>query len=117
MSKREELVQCIGKLHEELVTNVDAREEMSADDTRCLDNVFEGASIIRRLVAAIKQLKLLDAAPCATEDSEWVRGYKAALHSYAWWIDGIQYVGCGVVTLKQALDEADAEWLRQEGGN
>jgi len=33
------------------------------------------------------------------------KGYLKALESYAWWKDGVQYVGCGVKTLKQAIDD------------
>ena len=131
MCKREELVQSIGKLHEELVANVDAREEMSADDSRCPDNVYERNALIGTLVEAIKEFKLLDATPCATGqlpvvrpivqqssedegDCVWVKGFKASLRSYAWWKDGTQYVGCGVWTLEQALAGVSAEWPKED---
>jgi len=34
------------------------------------------------------------------------KGYEDGLRDFAWWKDGIQYVGCGT-TLKQALKEAE----------
>lgn len=33
------------------------------------------------------------------------RGYLQALYDFAWWKDGVQYVGCGVKTLKQAQED------------
>ena len=35
-----------------------------------------------------------------------LRGYIEALRDYAWWKDGIQYVGCGTKTLDDAIDQA-----------
>ena len=32
-------------------------------------------------------------------------GYLQALYDYAWWKDGIMYVGCGRKTYKQAKEE------------
>jgi len=36
-------------------------------------------------------------------------GVRAALRLYAWWKDGVQYVGCGNRTLKQALEDVDKQ--------
>lgn len=33
---------------------------------------------------------------------EYKRGYLTATRDFAWWKDGVQYVGCGVYTLKDA---------------
>lgn len=45
----------------------------------------------------------------AIDDSQRQRayqdGYLRALHNYAWWKDGVQYVGCGVKTLQQAIED------------
>jgi len=38
-----------------------------------------------------------------------LRGHIEALRDYAWWKDGVQYVGCGVKTLAQAIKEAEDE--------
>ncbi len=38
-----------------------------------------------------------------------LKGYKNSLRDNAWWKDGVQYVGCGVKTLKIALIEADSK--------
>lgn len=38
-------------------------------------------------------------------DSARREGYEQALRDYAWWKDGVQYVGCGAKTLQQAIDE------------
>ena len=35
------------------------------------------------------------------------KGYEDGLSAYAWWKDGIQYVGTCGTTLKQALKEAE----------
>lgn len=37
--------------------------------------------------------------------SGYETGYKAGLKAYAWWKDGVQYVGTCGKTLKQALEE------------
>jgi len=42
---------------------------------------------------------------CAIEHFGCKQGYIEALCDYAWWKDGVQYVGCGVRTLQQAIDE------------
>ena len=36
----------------------------------------------------------------------WKAGYRDALRDYAWWRDGVQYVGCGTRTLAEALKKA-----------
>lgn len=36
-------------------------------------------------------------------------GMREAVKKYAWWKDGVQFVGCGAYTLKQALEEIDEE--------
>lgn len=41
---------------------------------------------------------------CAGED-RYLAGYLAALSDYAWWKDGTQFVGCGRLTLAQAIDK------------
>lgn len=239
MNKQGKLLQTIEQLHEKLVNNIDNREEMAADDTRCPDVTYERERVIEELVVALKELKLPDATPCANEtmddmerdnemikrivsdhlepdkilchlgwykrelqqltelptveqawaeplvgdegqryevrcigekgaqrivgwnetnagvcalvlavqlhpsfhspvvidrleqlpavrpiiqqtlddggDCAWVRGFKAALRSYAVWKDGVQYVGCGVYTLAQALAGVDAEWPKLKG--
>lgn len=43
------------------------------------------------------------------------QGYLKALTTYAWWKDGVQYVGCSVKTLKQA--ERDFEKERTNKNN
>lgn len=37
--------------------------------------------------------------------------YCLALETYAWWKDGVQYVGCGNLTLKQAKECAKKELI------
>ncbi len=37
--------------------------------------------------------------------NEYKKGYLQALRDYAWWRDGVQYVGCGARTLEQAERE------------
>ena len=39
--------------------------------------------------------------------SDYFAGMREALKKFAWWKDGIEYVGCGVYTLKHALAEVD----------
>lgn len=54
--------------------------------------------------------------PQALHDEELLvayrSGYIAALHDYAWWKDGTQYVGCGNLTLQDAVRRA----ARKTGG-
>ena len=38
------------------------------------------------------------------------KGFKAGLEAYAWWKDGIQYVGTSGTTLKQALEKLEEIW-------
>lgn len=47
---------------------------------------------------------------CAAErvrgyETAWAAGYKAALKLFAWWKDGVQYVGSCGTTLEEALKE------------
>lgn len=35
----------------------------------------------------------------------FMAGAKYGISLYAWWRDGVQYVGCGVLTLKAALEK------------
>lgn len=44
-----------------------------------------------------------------TYRSGYDAGYRAALHDYAWWKDGQQYVGSGTRTLAQALEKAEQQ--------
>jgi len=37
------------------------------------------------------------------------QGLKHGVERYAWWKDGVQYVGCGVYTLKEALQDIKDE--------
>ena len=39
----------------------------------------------------------------------YLAGVREALELYAWWKDGTQYVGCGVKTLKQALEDVNKQ--------
>ena len=44
-------------------------------------------------------------------------GMKEGIRLYAWWKDGIQYVGSTGRTLKEALDEVDGlEYARKHSG-
>jgi len=40
-------------------------------------------------------------------NASYYEGARDALHRYAWHKDGTQYVGCGMNTLKQALEQVD----------
>lgn len=134
-SKRVELVQCIGELHEQLVVSVETEEVLSEYPNLESSRKALQDKVVKELVEAIKQLKLLEPAPCADEqlpaetailrtpqllaavgDCDWIKGFKAALRSYAWWKDGVQYVGSCGTTLEQALAEVDAKYVGQEGG-
>jgi hypothetical protein len=39
----------------------------------------------------------------AESKSDYYSGYIAALRDYAWWLDGVQYVGCGMNTMEDAM--------------
>ena len=43
-------------------------------------------------------------------DEEFIKGVKAGIELYAWWKDGIQYVGSCGTTLKDATSEVDKEF-------
>jgi hypothetical protein len=36
----------------------------------------------------------------------WLQGYLAGLRAFAWWRDGVQYVGTCGTTLRQAIERA-----------
>jgi len=40
-------------------------------------------------------------------------GYKTGIRLYAWWKDGVQYVGCGARTLKEALSDIDRKLIEE----
>ena len=42
----------------------------------------------------------------------WLQGYIAGLSAYAWWKDGVQYVGTCGTTLKEAIEHAKQEYGR-----
>lgn len=39
----------------------------------------------------------------------WLRGYIDGLKAFAWWKDGVQYVGTCGTTLKEAIEQAKQE--------
>ena len=41
------------------------------------------------------------------EKEAWIQGAKEALRAYAWWQDGIEYVGCGLTTLNRAMRQLE----------
>jgi hypothetical protein len=43
----------------------------------------------------------------AEEYVAYIEGIKEGLRQYAWWKDGVQYVGTCGKTLKQAIEEAE----------
>ena len=45
------------------------------------------------------------------ETNDYIRGYLTALRDFAWWRGGIEYVGCGIYTLKRATEE----FLNEQG--
>lgn len=40
----------------------------------------------------------------------WLQGYIAGLGAYAWWKDGVQYVGSCGTTLAEAVERANREY-------
>jgi hypothetical protein len=40
----------------------------------------------------------------------WLEGYIAGIKSYAWWKDGVQYVGTCGRTLAEAIAEAEKDF-------
>jgi len=45
---------------------------------------------------------------------DWVAGVKAGIEAYAYWKDGIRYVGTTGQTLKDALEEVDEAFEDEE---
>lgn len=43
------------------------------------------------------------------EDTDYIRGLKAGVRLYAWWKDGVQYVGTCGTTLKHALERINKD--------
>lgn len=66
-SKREELVQTIGTLHELLVGSADSAIAYALDNDEWLLHKGAEERLVEALVVAVKELKLLDATPCANE--------------------------------------------------
>lgn len=44
----------------------------------------------------------------------WLNGYLAGLAAYAWWKDGVEYVGTCGTTLKHAINTANREYAVDE---
>lgn len=40
---------------------------------------------------------------------DYLTGVAAGIRRFAWWKDGVQYVGSGAMTLEDALAEVDAQ--------
>ena len=57
------------------------------------------------LVAANAKISLLEAEIKRLRALSWREGFIEALKQYAWWRDGVQYVGCGGETLQSAIDQ------------
>ena len=43
------------------------------------------------------------------KDASYYRGLIDGIEMYAWWKDSTQYVGCGVMTLKDAIKDIGKE--------
>lgn len=41
-------------------------------------------------------------------------GVKSGVERYAWWKNGVKWVGIGVITLKQALEEIDEDMKKAQ---
>ena len=52
----------------------------------------------------VEQIKSLATDVNRVADVAFQEGYKAGLTAYAWWKDGVQYVGTSGTTLKEALN-------------
>ena len=53
----------------------------------------------------VEQIKSLATDVNRVADVAFQEGYKAGLTAYAWWKDGVQYVGSCGTTLKEALKQ------------
>lgn len=51
--------------------------------------------------------------PSAAYRKGLLEGYLQALEDFAVWYDGVQKVGCGVLSLKQAQREAKEKYLQE----
>lgn len=56
----------------------------------------------RKIVKLLEQTKQLQ----AENEKKHQEGFIAGLREYAWWKDGIQYVGSCGTTLKKAIEQA-----------
>ena len=77
-------------------------------DERCTKYANKAAELDecnRALEAKVQKLEGL------VKDA-WKEGCKSALEHYAWWRDGVEYVGTCGTTLKQALDDLEEETKR-----
>jgi len=54
-----------------------------------------------------EQLQAANEALQAEVKRQYRKGYEDSLEAYAWWKDGVQYVGSCGTTLKQALKEGE----------
>ena len=52
---------------------------------------------------------MADYYPKDHDRKSYFAGAREALELYAWWKDGTQYVGCGVKTLRQALEDVNKQ--------
>ena len=49
------------------------------------------------------------------QSKDFVEGVKAGFKAYAWWKDGIEYVGDGHISLKDAINEVEEELGGKDG--
>ena len=47
---------------------------------------------------------------CRGKSNDFIDGYVRALWAFAWWKDGVQYVGTTGTTLKEGIAEVEALW-------
>ena len=49
------------------------------------------------------------------KDESYFRGLKEGIRRFAWWKDGVQYVGTTGTSLKEALEDIDREEILHKG--
>lgn len=84
---------------------------MNEDEALVMSKYLSSLTEEMRVQAIMEHLMVLGEEQLSDKQLYW-NGVKAGVERYAYWRDGRRYVGAGVLTLHQALQEVDEDMRR-----
>lgn len=90
------------EVHLEKTTLADLPEDVC----EYLEDMTKRLKIGKKAMAKIGKIKIIKAG----KGDPWISGYVEGLKAYAWWKDGVQYVGSCGTTLNDAIKRAEEDY-------